>query len=76
MEEISESLQATKHKKSVSFSSSIGKQQLASDFDDYIVSEESQIDPIFLKLIQSVNLCRTQKVVKLKWSNNQKTSLN
>ena len=45
MEEISESLHATKLKKSVNFSSSIGKQQVASDFDDYIVSVESQIEP-------------------------------
>ena len=46
MEEISESLHATKLKKTVSFSiSSIGKQQVASDFDDYIVSVESKIEP-------------------------------
>ena len=46
MEEISKSLNATKHRKCVRFSSSIGKQQVDSDFDDYnIVPVESQIEP-------------------------------
>ena len=44
MEEFSRSLHETKLEKSVSFSSTIGKQQVASDFNDYIVSVESQIE--------------------------------
>ena len=44
MEEFSQSLHETNLQKSVSFSSTIGKQQVASDFNDYILSIESQIE--------------------------------
>ena len=45
MEELSQSLHETNLQKSVSFSRTIGKQQVAADFNDYILPIESQIEP-------------------------------